>query len=172
MRRNARMTLDSLEDAALDGASAQADEIRRAARRRAEQIIDETRDEAAALRARRHAAAERLADLEERERLAEARAEARATVLHAQRSVLIDATAAAHAAVAQLLEDPRYSRLVERLTADARERLAPVGPAQISIVPDGGVIASAGSCQIDYSLAAQVERCLQAMASDIGGLWQ
>ena len=172
MRRDAPITLDSLKDAAVDSAREEADLIRRAARERAEQILDQAHEEAAALRERRNAVAERLADLEERERLAEARAEARATVLRAQRSVLIDATAQAHAAAARLVDDPRYGRLLERLAADARERLAPIGPARISILPEGGLIARTGNCQIDYSLAAQVERCLQAMASELGRLWR
>ena len=166
------MTLAPVQDAALDTVSAQADAIRVAARERAEQIIDEARGEAAALLARRRAAAERLADLEERAHLAQARAEARATVLRAQRSVLIDATSAAHAAVGGLVDDPRYCGLLERLAADARERLAPVGPAQIAILPRGGLVARARSCEIDYSLKAQVNRCLQALASELEHLWR
>jgi ATP synthase (E/31 kDa) subunit len=172
VRRDARITLDPLKEAADDSAREEAELIRRAARERAEQTLDQARDEAAALRDRRHAVAERLADLEERARLAEARSEARATVLRAQRSVLIDATAQAHAAAARLVDDPRYGPLLERLAADARERLAPIGPAQVSILPEGGLIARAGNCQIDYSLAAQVERCLEAMASELGRLWR
>jgi vacuolar-type H+-ATPase subunit E/Vma4 len=166
------MTLATVQDAARHSASAQADSIGRAARERAQQIIDEARAEAAALLARRQAAAERLADLEERQRLADARAEARATVLRAQRSVLSDATSAANAAARGLVDDPRYEWLVERLAADARERLAPRGPAQIAILPEGGLLARAGSCEIDYSLQAQVNRCLQAMASELEGLWR
>ena len=85
------MTLATIEDAALANASADADALRRAAQERAGEIIDQARIEAAAVIVARRAAAERLADLEARERLAEARGEARATVLRAQRSVLLGA---------------------------------------------------------------------------------
>lgn len=166
------MTLHAVHDFALGAAATEADAIRRAARERAEKIVADAQGEAAALIAQRRAAAERLADLEERERLAEARAEARATVLRAQRSVLVEARSAVQAAVRRLIDDPRYDRLLKRLTADARERLAPAGPVRITAVPDGGLVARAGSREIDYSLDAQADRCLQAMASDVERLWR
>lgn len=166
------MTLEAVQDSALGTASAEADGIRSAVRERAERIIAEARAEAAVLSAKRHTAAERLADLEQGERLAEARAEARASVLRAQRSVLIDARRAAQAAVRRLVDDSRYEPLLERLEAEARGRLAPVGPVEISVLPEGGLVARAGSREIDYSLAAQLDRCLQAMASELDGLWR
>jgi vacuolar-type H+-ATPase subunit E/Vma4 len=170
--RDAQVTLEAVQESAVGIASAEADAIRCVARERAKMIIDEARAEAAALIAQRRAAAERLADLEEQERLAEARGEARARVLRAQRSVLIDARRAAHVAVRLLVDDPRYERLLERLAADARERLAPVGPVQITALPEGGFVARAGSREIDYSLDAQLDRCLRAMASELGRLWR
>jgi vacuolar-type H+-ATPase subunit E/Vma4 len=172
MGGDARVTLATVEDAALATASADAEAIRRAAQERAEAIIDQARAKAAALIAARRAAAERLADLEARERLAEARGEARATVLRAQRSVLLGAKSAAHAASRRLVDDSRYDRLLERLAVDARERLAAAGPVQIVRLPEGGQVARAGSREIDYSLGAQVDRCLDAMASELERLWQ
>lgn len=172
MGGDAGVTLEAVQVAALATASAEADAIRRAARERAGQIINEARADATALIARRCAAAERLADLEERERLADARAEARSTVLRAQRSVLIEASSAAHAAVRRLVGGSRYERMVKRLATDARERLAPAGPVQIAALPEGGLVARAGSHEINYSLDAQVDRYLQAMASELKRLWQ
>ena len=93
-------------------------------------------------------------------------------MLRAQRSVLVDARPAVHVAVRPLIDDPRYDRLLERLAADARERLAPVGPVQITALPEGGLVARAGSREIDYSLDAQPDRCLRAMASELGRLWR
>jgi hypothetical protein len=86
--------------------------------------------------------------------------------------VLIDARRAAQAAVRRLVDDSRYEPLLERLEAEARGRLAPVGPVEISVLPEGGLVARAGSREIDYSLAAQLDRCLQAMASELDGLWR
>jgi vacuolar-type H+-ATPase subunit E/Vma4 len=167
------MTLATVEDTALSAATAGAEEIRRAARGRAQGIIDKARTEAAALIAQRRAAAERLAELEEQELLAGARGEARATVLGAQRSVLMQARAAAHAAAHQLAGDPRYEALLKRLAAEARERLWSTGlRVQLVSVAGGGFVARAGSREIDYSLATQVDRCLQGMAGELERLWR
>jgi len=166
------MTLAAVEDAALASASAQADAIRRAAQACAEQLAEDARAEAVAVIAQRRAAAERLADQEEQQHLAQARAEARATVLRAQRSVLTDAVSAARAAVRELSEDSRYRGLLERLANDARERLAAAGPVHITALPDGGLVARAGSREIDYSLDAQLDRCCGAMASELERLWR
>jgi len=172
MGGDARVSLASVQDAALDAAGADADAIRHAARERARQTVEQARGEAAGMLSRRQAEAERLADLEERERLAQARAEARAIVLRAQRVVLAQAKSEAQVAVRQLIGDPRYDRLLERLSADARARLAPAGAAEITILPAGGLLARAGSCEIDYSLEAHANRCFEAMADEIERLWR
>jgi len=164
------MTLEAVQEAAVADASAEADAIRRGAHERAEQVLAGARAEAAALLAERRGAAERLADLEERERLAQARAQARATVLRAQQAMLTEAVAAVRSAAHRLVEDRRYRQVVEQLAADARERLP--DPVEIVRVPAGGFIARAGSRQIDYSLDAQVDRCLAAMADELERLWR
>ena len=172
MGRDARVTLAAVRRAALERNEAEAEAIRRAARRRAEQITEDGRAEAAGLVAARLAVAEALADLHERECFAQARAEARATVLGAQSTVLSEAVAAVRAAVAQLPGDPRYEQLLHLLAADARARLAPGGTVSITPAGEGGLVARAGSLSIDYSLPAQVDRMLDAMASELQGLWQ
>ena len=172
MGGDARVTLEAVQNAALDGASAEAHAIQRAARNRAEQTVVEARAQAAALLAERRAAAEALADLEERERLAQARSDARTTVLRAQRAVLNDATAAVRAAAVQLIHDPRYERLNEALAAEARKRLAGSGSVQIVTAPNGGFVARAGSRELDYSLSAQVERHLDALGEELERLWR
>ena len=164
--------LDPMREVELRGANEQADVIRADAARRVEEILAQARADAAALIAQRRSAAEQLAELGKRERLAEARAQARGTVLRAQRTVLHDVRAAAHAAARELGGDPRLSRLFERLAADARDRLAGAGPVRIVADPDGGFVAHAGSCEIDYSLRAQVDRVVDAMASELEKLWR
>ena len=166
------MTLAVVQDATLGGAGAEADAIRRAARERADRLLAETRDEATAVIARRRAAAEQLATAEERERLGRARAAARATVLEAQRAILVEASVAARAAVRGVVGDPRYEPLIERLSVAARERLA--GTETVEVVPavGGGVIVRAGSRELDYSLDAQTDRCLQAIGDELEGLWR
>ena len=166
------MTLEAVQNAALDGASADAHAIQSAARNRAEQTVADARAHAAALLAERRAAAEALADLEEHERLAQARGDARAIVLRAQRAVLNGATAAARTAAVALIDDPRYERLNEALAAEARQRLAGSGPVQIVTAPNGGLVARAGSRELDYSLSAQVERLLDALGEQLERLWR
>ncbi len=172
MGRDAGVTLAAVQDAALGSASTAADAARRAGQARVERIIAEAGVEASAVVARRRDEAQRLADAEARERIAWARAEARAIVLRAQRTLLAEATAAARAAARRLVDDPRYESLLERLAADARARLPAAGPVQIVTAPSGGLVARAGSREIDYSLDAQVERALDALAGELDRLWR
>jgi vacuolar-type H+-ATPase subunit E/Vma4 len=166
------VTLESVEEAALASARADAQAVLSAARERTRALLAAAHAEAAALVEERRAAAERLADLERQVSLAAARSEARAIVLRAQQSILADAAAAAHTAARRLASGPRYGRLVERLTAEARERLAHAGPLEIFAAPGGGVVARAGSREIDYSLDAQVDRWLEALPDTLERLWQ
>ena len=166
------MTLEAVQHAALAHAEAEADALRRAARERAEELLAAAREQAAALLAERRASADRLAYLQERERLARAREEARAMILSAQRSVLSEATAAARAAVRRLSGERRYQALLGRLEADARLRLSAAGPVEVIKAPGGGFVARAGSRQLDYSLDAQLDRCLESMASEVERLWR
>lgn len=171
MTAPAPQTLQTLERATLASASGEGQQISEAAEEHSRRILAEARAEARELLAARRAAAERQADMEERRRLAQARTQAREVVLRARRSVLAQATEAARAAVRGLADDPRYVRLLERLASEARERLARAGPVQITTPTEGGLIARAGSLQIDYSLSAQVERALEALADEIERLW-
>lgn len=166
------MTLATVGDAALTAAIADAEALRRAAQARAEDLLGSARAEATGLVSQRRALAERLADAEEGDQLARARAEARETVLRAQELVLTEAIEAAHAAARRLSRDPRYEHLEARLVADARERLSSAGRVEIVPVAGGGFMARAGSRQIDESLDAQVDRCLAAMAGEMAVLWR
>jgi vacuolar-type H+-ATPase subunit E/Vma4 len=168
---DAGMTLAAVGDAALAAATADAEAVRRTAQARAEELLEAARAEAAERVARRRALADRLADAEERDYLARARAEARETVLRAQEFVLIEATGAAHGPPRRLSADPRYERLERRLAADAHERLSAAGRVRIVPTAGGGFLARAGSRQIDDSLDAQVDRCLEAMAGEMEVLW-
>ena len=78
----------------------------------------------------------------------------------------------AHATVSELAGDPRLSRLLERLAADARERLAAAAPVKLIEAPDGGFVARAGNREIDCSLGAQVDRVLASMADELERLWR
>jgi vacuolar-type H+-ATPase subunit E/Vma4 len=164
--------LDAVHDAALAEALADANEIRRAAHDRAAEVLSNARAEADALVHDRLEAAQALAESLARGELARARGAARATVLHAQRTVLNEAIAAARDRARGLTGDPRYERMVARVTAEARARLAGGGEVSIARAPSGGVIARAGSRGLDYSLDAQIERALESVSSELEGLWR
>ena len=166
------MTLPAVRNAALAVAGAEADGLRKEATARAVRLVGAARVEAASLVKERRAAAELLATRERRARVAAARAEARAIVLGAQQSVLAGASSAAHAAARELVSDPRYEHLIERLSGEVRERLGPIGTVEVTAAPGGGLLARAGNCEIDYSLDAQVDRCLEALAGELERLWR
>jgi vacuolar-type H+-ATPase subunit E/Vma4 len=170
VRAAREQALDTVRELELHLAGEQANSIRRAGEERAAQIIAQARTEAAALVERRCAAANRLADLDERDQLAETRAQARGTVLRAQQSVLTEVRAAVHTAVSHLVGDPRLERLLERLAADARERLASADAVQIEAAPGGGFVARAGHREIDCSLHGHVDRFLDAVADELEDL--
>ncbi len=172
MRGARKQPLGTVRELELHLTGVQADSIRRAGEGRAEQIVTQARTEAAALVERRCAAADRVAELDERDQLAETRARARGTVLRAQQSVLSEVRAAVHTAVSRLVGDPRLERLLERLVADAGERLASAGPVQIEAAPGGGFVARAGRREIDCSLRGHVDRFLDAVADELEDLAQ
>jgi len=166
------VTLAAVRDGALGNAHEEADAIRRGAQQRADQLLAGARAEADALVAARRAAAQRLTDQEEGAQLARARAAARVSVLKAQRAVLDEAAAAAHTAVRNLVRDRRDASLMERLSADARARLAGHGTVEVIAAPGGGIVARAGSRELDYSFDALTDRCLQRMAGELERLWR
>lgn len=166
------MSLEAVRDSALAAAGDEAAAIRRGAAARAERIRADAHRQATALIDERRATAARLAEREERERLADARASATAAVLRAQQRARRDAICAAREAARGLTGDPRYEQLVDRLAGDARQRLQAVGPVQVSPAAGGGVVARAGSRQIDYSLDAQLDRVVRSLAGELAALWR
>ncbi len=166
------MSLDTVREAALAASAAEAEEIRQAAQERAEQIVMAARAQADALVRQRLRDAQALADAYTRGEMASAHSDARASVLRAQRLVLGEAIAAARSQARRLTLDPRYERMLARVGTEARMRLG--DGAELSIVParSGGVIARAGSRELDYSLDAQIERSLEAFSAELEGLWR
>ena len=167
------MTPESAQLAVLADAARGAEQLRRAAEESRARMLASARAEAEGLLAQRLAIAERLAEREEREQLAEARSEARRVVLRARQAVLADASSAAHSAAHELVGEPAYARLIKTLTAEVHERLSTAAArAHVEAAPGGGLRARAGSHEIDYSLDAQVDRCMRAMSSGLERLWR
>lgn len=146
-------------------ARAEAARILAAARAEAEQIIGRAQadsDEAVEHARRRAEAAGRE---QQQEGLAAARREAHATVLRARAELRRELAAQVHAAAERLPADPRYPALLDHLETLAKSQLG-----QSALVlrdpRGGGVVARAGSRQVDYRLPALAELALDAVADD------
>lgn len=167
------MSLESAQLAVLAHAAREAEQLRRHAQESRARLLADAHAEAQALLAQRLAIAEQLGERERRERLAEARSEARRIVLCARQAVLTDAHRAARLAAHELMQEPAYAELMRALTTEAQERLStPAERARVAAAPGGGLLARAGSHEIDYSLDSQVDRCMQTMPDELERLWR
>ncbi|WP_067138838.1 hypothetical protein [Microtetraspora malaysiensis] len=152
--RRARLDADALLDAAGDDAA----RTLAAARRTAQDMIDEARESGTA-EARARADAVRV----------RAGRHARGIELAARREVLLELRRRAVAAVLALRDDPCYPRLVERLRELARES----GGADLIVRehPDGGVVGEGRGLRVDCSLGALAGRAVDALGAEAERLW-
>lgn len=163
--------LAPVREALLADAVAEADRIRAEAR-------DEAR--AASDAAERDVAAE-VAEIERRQTMAaearaaqvraRARTEAQAMVLAARAEIHRDLGAATRAAALGLRDDDRYPALLDRLEAMARDQLGPEARIERDPPELGGVVATAGTRRVDYTLTALAERALTHHADEVTALW-
>ena len=109
---------------------------------------------------------------ETRRALADARRQARATTLAAQREMYDRLRRDTIAEVRAIRGSPRYPALLDRLTAELRSQLGETAMLEVDPDPQGGVIARDGSRLIDCSLPALAERCLAALGPRIEELWR
>lgn len=173
MRGDGTVSLESAQLAVLANAAREAEQLRRHARESRARLLADAREQAQELLAQRLASAEQLAERERREQLAEARSEARRVVLRARQAVLTDAYRAVRVAARELVHEPAYAELMRVLTTEAQERLStPAQRARVAAAPGGGLLARAGSHEIDYSLDSQVDRCMRAMPDELERLWR
>jgi vacuolar-type H+-ATPase subunit E/Vma4 len=164
------MSLASAREALLDDARRHAEEIVAQAEADARERLEAARRDADELIARAHAEGE----AEGREQAARAQAgerfAAHMQVLAARRASYDALRERARYAALGLREDPSYSHLLARLEAAARRDLG--ADAELTLDPSrGGVIARAGSREVDYTLAALAERCVEELGAKVAALW-
>lgn len=96
---------------------------------------------------------------------------ARMEVRGAQRAAHDELREQARAAALSLRDAPDYDELLDRLAATARLDLG--DDAQIERDPPGagGVRGRAGTRQVDYTLAALADRCVDGLGSRVRRLW-
>jgi hypothetical protein len=165
------MSLTSARDALLEDARRASAEVVARAESDARERVDAARREAAAILTRARAEGE----AEGREQAARTQAgerfSARLHVLAARRASYDALLERARDAALALRDDPAYADLLDRLCAAARADLGP--EAQLSVDPPGlgGVVARAGSREVDYTLVALAERCVADLGAKAARLW-
>lgn len=148
----------------------------------ADRLRAEARDDAgrAADAAERDVAAE-VAEIERRQAVARearaervrarARAEAQALLLAARDDVHRELRAATRAAALQLRDDDRYPALLDRLETMVRDQLGPDARIERDPPDVGGVVGTAGTRRVDYTLTVLAERALRDRADEVISLW-
>jgi vacuolar-type H+-ATPase subunit E/Vma4 len=163
--------LDPVRQALLDDARVEADRIRTEARRHADEVVADAEREVAAEVAevaRRHAiAAAAHAD----QVRARARAEAHTEMLSAREDVRQNLLEAVRLAALGLRDDDRYPALLDHFETVARARLGADAHVERDPLTGGGVVASAGTRRVDYTLTALAGRVLQQHADEVAALW-
>ncbi|MGH7618714.1 MAG: hypothetical protein ACREPM_15950 [Gemmatimonadaceae bacterium] len=163
--------LSPLETALLSVARDQAAARRRDADSRAAAIVHDGEAQARTLLERATAEGAHAATHAAARRLVEARRQARACVLEAQRVAYDQLIARAAAAAEALHEHPEYADLERRLVEVARGALGP--DAQIVRNPDGraGVRAVDGTRSVDLTLSSLSRRCVEQLGQEVTNLW-
>ena len=155
LREDAQAHADRIIEEASQHAALTTDEAERGA---VEQIRRAERRGAAAAQAR--------AD----QRLAQARGEAHGEILQAKEEIRRRLHRTVQAAAFDLRSDLRYPELLNELERLARNQLGP----NVQIErddPSGGIMAIAGSRQVDYTLPPLAERALDALSDKVKLLW-
>lgn len=142
-------------------AEKQAAEFRDAARTQASALLEAARAEAAGILAAAAEQGEADARSETALRSARARRQAHELVLAQRSSLRLELHRRVREAAAGLTSDPRYPKMMARLTEQCRELLGP--EAIVTESPEGGVVAEAGSRRLDLSLPVLAELMLDSM---------
>lgn len=164
-------SLRPVRDALLADAAREADRLVTGARRLADQHIADVEQGVDA----------EVADVERRARMsAAARADHAAVRARTQshRSLLRSRTdtnrelgAAVGVAVRAMRDDARYPELLRHFEARARDQLGSAAEVTINPDPAGGVVATAGSRRVDYTLNALADRALGSLSDEVAALW-
>ena len=166
------MSLDPLRAAFLAQATADADRILAQAAQEARGRVAAAGREAAAIVARARREGEAEAEREAARARTAAERNGRSLALEARREVCDAFREQARAAAQRLRDDPAYPALLDRLERAARAQLGDGAEVERDAAGVGGVRARRGGRAVDYSLAALVDRCVDALGPHIEELWR
>lgn len=165
------MTLDTVRQALIAEARADAAELTGRARAHADDRVEAARADVAEQVRQARIAAE--ADAEEQlgvERAA-VRRQARRQVLQARRRARDSLVDAVVAALEAKRGTPAYDGFVDRLTEEAAAQLGSDARVQEE-PPAGGVIATSDRRRVDYTIPTIVERVVDALGPEVEDLWR
>jgi hypothetical protein len=165
------MSLETAREALLADARSRAQEIVAQAEIDAGEHIEPARRQADALVAAAHAQGEGDGRLEAAREEAVQRFSARMTVLAEQRESYEELRRRARAAALALRREAGYPDLLERLAAAARRDLGDGAQLQLDPPEVGGVLGSAGTRAVDYTLVALADRCVDSLGPRLAALW-
>lgn len=153
----------------LTAAQQEAADLRRDAGAKALALVEAAQRDADRIRAAAAAEGAATARSQAVLRSARVRRQAHETVLTRRNALRLDLRRQVRQAVAELRTDPRYPRLLARLTEQSHDLLGP--EATVAESPQGGVVAEVGSRRLDLSLPALATRTLESMTQEVGELW-
>ena len=161
--------LESVRYALRRGAEADARRLADEARRQSDEILATARAEAEEIRNTAARQGRESARIEAVGRSARIRRQARRTVLAQQEALRTELIHSVMEQAQGLRSDPRYPRILHRLTARADALLGPTASVTESSL--GGVTASAGSRHLDLSLPALADQALENRSGEVSRLW-
>lgn len=132
-------------------------------------VLDAAQRDAQDLRQAAAAEGEALARSAAAARSARVRREAHQTVLAEQEALRVHLVRRLEEAATARRSDPRYPRLVERLTAYGRAALGP--GATVTESPTGGVVAEKDSRRLDLTLPVLATQALEPRWQEARDLW-
>jgi len=153
----------------LTAARQEAADLRRDAAEKALAVLEAARRDADLIRATAAAEGAATARSQAARTSARARRQAHETVLTRRNALRLDLRSQVRQAAVELRTDPRYPRLLARLTEQSRALLG--AEATVTESPQGGVVARAGSRTLDVSLPVLAARTLESMTQEVCGLW-
>lgn len=165
------MAIDTARDALLDDARRQAHDIVEAGDRDARERLDAAQREGDTLIARARAEGEAAGRADAARALAGERFAAHLKLLAAQRASYEALLAQARDAALALRDEPDYPDLLQGLAAAARHDLGPGAELTIDPPGRGGVLARAGSREVDYTLVTLAEHCVERLGAKAAALW-
>lgn len=148
----------------------QARQVEDAARSEAEAILHQARRQAAEISSTAEREGAEAARAEAAGRSARVRRQARGLVLARQEALRSELRRQVLDQVRELRRDPRYPRILVRLTARADKVLGPM--ASVTESAKGGVTAVAGSRRLDLSLPTLADQAIEDHAGEVRRLWE